>query len=732
MKQHFLFCVLVFSVLVHYTLPASAAEPNSIKIEKKNSLYFGWEEDHPKAISIMGGALFARRPQLTKNDDHSWDTSKKAWHKDSDKPLFFMLSVDGSEPYYPDETTPTRRKDIQWGLAESNLPFPQSTWIHKNIRFEVTHLGRRLLDNTLNAVYTRVTLTNLDERPHNVKVVVAGESASERCFPLKKSKVTTEGKTISTEVKKLTKGKSLSFEFVSPANGEADLKRILSQGNFQKNYNLEKKRIEDKFSKLTMPTSLPDERFLNLWRASMFNMWNATVKTDVDYEQRGSGGTLHEFYQYDRTFDHDVPDMVIQYIIEGNWDVARQIMKGATYDRLSQGELKREAYLDAIPKYIVTHAQYLQLTGDKPFFTPDLMNKLKTCSRAVQNMREFTDDTRQKGVYGLVRKGHTLDNNRRTYTLVDDFAALHGFTAYKYICETLGQKEEAEWAYNQMKDLNDCLNKAIRKSVDESGLEWYNACFSFDMDDYLVSGPGNWLGTTFMMPTFPWNAQLKGFDLGGEWLDYLDNSIEKWLEVARSCGAPKGSVGAWWNAKYGAAYNTGMVMPLLTSDKYRTLIPESIDWLLENQTAPLIWAESFHKPDNMGDWTRPEVDYETWGLGFIRQAMLQMCVSVKTNSDVIIGRGIPDHWIEGGKKIAWDRVHINDGKQIKLSIQKKDQTIEVKLGGDTNTGNYIIDLPYCVGKVKDVSVVGGKLVSKDASKGKVVVSGSSTKVTIQI
>lgn len=730
MKPKIIFFVI--SILACNSIHAASIEPESIKIERKNSLYFGWEEDHPKAISIMGGALFSRRPQLEKNDDHSWGTSKKAWHEDSDKPLFFMLSVDGSEPYYPDETTPTRRKDILWGLAEGNLPFPQSTWMYENIKFEVTHVGRRLLDNTLNAVYTRVSLTNMDDAPHSVNVVVLGESAPERCFPLRKAKVTAEGKTVTTETKKLAKGKSVTFEFVSPANGEADKKQILAQGDFQKNYNLEKQRLEEKFSTLTMPTALPDEQFLNLWRASMFHMWNATVKTDVDYEQRGSGGTLFEFYQYDRTFDHDVPDMVIQYIIEGNWEVARQIMKGATYDRLSQGKLKNEDYLDAIPKYIVTHAQYLQLTGDKAFFTADLMNKLKTCSRAVQEMREFTDEARQKGVYGLIRKGSTLDNNHKTYTLVDDFAALHGFAAYKYLCECFGQKDEAAWAEAQMKDLNDCLNRTIRKSVDESGLEWYNACFSFDMDYNLVSGPGNWLGTTFMMPSFPWNAQLKGFDLGGEWLDYLDRSIEKWLETARFYGAPKGSVGAWWGAKYGAAYNTGMVMPLLTSDKHRTLIPESIEWLLDNQTAPLIWGESFHKPDHEGDWTRPEVDYETWGLGFMREAMLQMCASVKTNGDVIVGRGIPDSWMESGKLIAWQRVHINDGKMINLSIQKKDNKIEVCIDGDTNTGNYIIDLPYCVERMKDVNVEGGSVVSKDYQKGKVVVSGNTTRIGITL
>lgn len=724
--------ILLSAIL--WTLSSSALNirTDSIKTCQKNWLYFGWEEDHPKALSLMGGGLYSRRPILAKNDDHSWECSKEPWHKDCDKLLFFMVSVDGTDPYYPDENTPTRRKDIQWRLAERSLPFPVSTWEHQGITMEITHVGRRLLDNTLNAIYTNVQLTNTDNVAHEVSLIVCGVSAPERCLPLKKYKLTSDDNAIVTKAIRIAPRKSVTFEFVEPANGNTDKETVLAQGDFTANYKAEKARIETRMGGLTMPVSLPDERYIDLWKASLCHMWNATVKKENDYELRGSGGNPWGAYQYDRVFDHDEPDMVIENIIEGDWGIARQVMKGDVYKRLSEGKLFKEAYLDAVPKYMITFAQYLMLTGDKAYFNAEMMEKLKNCSRAVQHMREFSDEARAKGVFGLMKKGNTLDNGGKTYLLVDNFAALHGFAAYKYLCEKLGQSEEASWADTQIKDLNDCLNAAIRKSVKEGGYNWYNACFSFNMDYNLVSGPGNWLGTTFMMPTFPWNAQLKGFNLGGEWMEYLDNSVEKWLETARFYGAPKGSFGAWWGAKYGAAYNAGMGQQLLASEKYRTIVKESIDWLLDNQTAPLIWAESFHKPDYEGDWTKPEVDHETWALGFIRQTMLQMCVSVKADSDVIIGRGLPNEWIESGKKTAWERVHITDGKTIDLSIQKVDSAIEVTIDGDTNTGNYLIDIPYCVGKIKDVIVDGGSVVTMDFAMGKVTVTGGSKKISIKL
>lgn len=732
MKLSRLLLIVLAFVSSALSVDAALVKVDSLKFNNRNWVYFGWAEDHPKALSLMGGGLYARRPRLAKHDDHSWDFTKEKWHEDSDKPVFFLLSVDGSEPYYPNEFSKTRRQEIDWHLAENNLPFPVSCWEYEGVKMQITHVGRRILDNAVNVVYTQVVISNNDDVPHEVTLHVAGTSVAERCFFLKKVRYSQNGREIVTKTTKLNPGKSQIFELVIPANGTADKERILANGDFAENYDAEKALIERRMASLTMPTALPDEDFIDMWKASMTYMWHATVKTPYDYEQRGSGGNAYGFYQYDRIFDHDVPDMVIQYIIEGDWDVARQIMGGATYDRLSSGELKREAYLDAIPKYIITFAQYLQLSGDKTYFTDELMRNLKRCSRAVHDMREFTDEAKDFGVYGLIRKGHTLDNNAKTYLLVDNFAALHGFTAYKYICEQMGDSVEAEWADKELVDLNDCLNAAIRKSVSDRDMNWYCACFSFDMDYHLLSGPGNWLGTTFMMPSFPWNAQLKGFDLRGEWFDYLDNSVKVWQEVSKFYPAGKNLVGAWWGAKYGAAYDTAMVMQLLASDKYRTMTVRSLRALLDNQSGPLIWGESFHAPASEGDWTIPEVDLETWALGFIRQAMLQMCASVKSDGDVVIGRGISDDWILSEKPISWERIRINNGKQIDLTIQKVGLNLEITIQGDVNDGDYIVDIPYCVDNIADVKTEGGKLLNIDSKAGKATVSGDTSKIIVEL
>jgi len=699
-KQIILLASLLFLQVT--TISAQESQTNLLidenQLDKTQWLYFGWEEDHPKAISLMGGAVYPRRPKMAKNDDHSWEYSKKPWHKNSSDIVLFMLSVDNSEPFYPYEKNPDRRKTIHWSIAENYLPAPVSKWEKDKVEISITHFGKRVLNDSVNVVYTQVKLTNTDKVAHKADLVINGNYISERVFPLNKIKPATEAHKITVSAT-LQAGKSVSYEFVLPANGQAAIEKIIGEGGFAKQYSGMKNAIDLEMSKLlTYPVSLPYDELIHLWKSSMPNMWIATVKTPVDYEQRGSGGNVASFYQYDRVFDHDVPDMVIQYIIEGQWDIARKIMEGATYERLSKGVLRKEKYNDAVPKYLMTMAQYLQTSGDVKYFTDDLFAKIKSCATAVHDMRkdQLSPDLKDKRAYGLILKGNTLDNGNE-YLIVDNFAALHGFAAYKYLCDKLGKPSEAQWAEKEMEDLNNCLNNALDISMKAKDIDWYNACFSFDYDSVLVSGPGNWFGTTLMMPSFPWNAYLKGFALGGTWKTHFDKSVEKWLEHGKAIGCEDGSFGAWWGAKYGAVYNAGMGMPLLYSDKHRTLVAQSIEWMLDNQSAPYQWGESFHKPHPASDWTRSAVDLETWGLGFIRQSLLQLCVSVHVDGTVILGRGIPDHWLNSGKAIAWNNVYVNNGKKINFSIRKDKDKIFIRLEGDNIDGKIEVDLPVLKG-----------------------------------
>jgi len=704
------------------------------QLAKRHYIYFGWDEIHPKAISLMGGALYPRRPKMIKgeNSPQIWTHSQPAWHGNSMDVVLFLLSVDGGKPYYPDEFADDRRETITWSLAENYLPAPTSAWEKDHVEIKIKHFGRRLLHDKASVIYTRIELKNLDDKSHKTKLILNGTNVSERAFETGDFRVEKENEHIIYTRKELKAGESIIYDFVFPANGVASKEEILKEGGYDWNYHLMKNEIDEKMAGLTMPVSLPDERFVHLWKSSMPYMWNATVKTPTDLQQRADGGNVAGFPQYDHTFNHDIPNMVIQYVLEGNWEVAREIMAGDSYRTLSKGVPVGNKYNDTGPKFITSMAQYLQTTGDRDYFTDKLLATIENCAHTVNDMRaeQLDESLRGTGAYGLIEKGGTLDNHNN-YLLVDNFAALHGFQAYQYICEQFGMQKEAAWAAETAADLNKCLNDALDISMKEMGEDWYFAYFNSDINELSIKGPGNWLGTSLMMSSFPWNAYLKGFNLSGTWKDHFDHSIEKWMSKARDLGLPDGSFGAWWAFPAGSVYNAGMAMPLLYSDKYRTYPVKSIEWLLDVQSVPYNWGESF-RIFKEGDWTMPTIGLETWGLGFIRQTMLQLCVSVHADGTIILGRGITDEWLNSGKAIAWKNVRINNSKKIDFSIQKTDNEINIYLKGDKAEGNILVDIPMCVNNMASVHSTTGEIVKKNFKKGQVWFSGDTRDISIKM
>jgi hypothetical protein len=202
-----------------------------------------------------------------------------------------------------------------------------------------------VLDGKANVVYTRISLSNTDSLTHNAKLLINGNYVSERVFPMHKMPLKTVTPHILEISAELRADESLSYDFVLPANGDGKIKEILAEGSLQDNFRKMKLEVDNTLDTLTQPTSLPTHELIDHWKASMVNMWIATVKTPEDYEQRGSGGNVNGFYQYDRTFDHDVPDMVIQYILEGRTDLAKKFgVKGnmASFLISSDGKIIRE------------------------------------------------------------------------------------------------------------------------------------------------------------------------------------------------------------------------------------------------------------------------------------------------------------------------------------------------------------------------------------------------------
>lgn len=664
--------------------------PDLYQIDKYHWLYFGWENDHPKSWSFMGGTVVPGRRQRVQ----------------------FTVEVDG-KTYVPDEFAKNRREMIKWYLADEFMPSPVSEWNAGSIHVKIQHFVNRILDDKATAVFSRVMLTNSKVSKKTVQLNI--NAGPNEAIPLTKQPSQSDAHFMHFNLT-IPTGKTVSLDFVTKANGEASPQELRNASGFDDNYKQMTTCYNKRINLLTRPVILPNQELVTFYKAAQIVMWGSVVKVENgDYEMRGSGGNPAGYYQYDRTFSHDVPNMVDQFIREGDFEIAKRIMASEYYQRLGR-ELEQN-YLDAIPKYIIPFALYLQLSGDKKYFTPEVMKNIKETAHRIHEHRDF----KVEGAYnGIMNISHTLDNPLY-YLVVDNFAALHGLAAYKYIAITLGNTEEAEWAEKEMINLNECFNRALDVSMKRREIDWYMSTFDDDSYFWKNGYDGNWIGTTLMMSTFPWDASLKGFNLGGTWKDAFDRSIDNALHLRdiSPYKIPQRSWGAWWGNEYGACYNAGMGLQLLYSEKHRTEVINNLEFLMDNQTAPFQWGESFVRGKTENDWTHPATDYETWGLSFDKQALLEACISVSTDGTVIIGRGIPNHWLNEGSVVAWKDVLINDGKKIDFTIEAENNSVTLKIDGDKPDGKIIFNLPKFRENIAQVLADGKSTNSYNNSLGKI-------------
>lgn len=771
-------------------------KPSFYEVNANKWLYFGWENCDVKCISTMSGALFTagsgavrRYPDSgsglrTPNYAALSDDEKQQVMKDtgltekqltdySDKGGFdqktsairYTVTIGGTE-YVPDDTSAERRQNTKWYQADGYMNSPVSEWAAGNtgVNVKIQHVpGNVKRTNGQDAceVFTQVTLTNSSAIEQTVVLNVGALSDFE--VPMGDLKPDYESKDTSKYFYPQCDDNYSLYKVVIPAGENKKLdfaatvwnavtpKELKAMGSFDERYAATKAYYEDQLKDMSLPVSLPNEEMKNSYINSMIVMWETVVrskwgkdtegftKDTLDYQIRGSAGTraksvknpadtMHGYYMY---FPHDVPNMVEQFVRDGRLDLAMNIMNSPNYQTLYKAE-HHGGNLDAIPKFIIPYAALWQAMDDEQraqYFTDDVKAKIKEVSREVVS---YIDPEK-----GIIQKSESLDNQPYDYLITDDFTAMHGLAAYRYLAEAWGQTDEVTWTTEQMDSLNTALNKAMDDFMQRNDTDWYMCALNDDSGFWKrhlngsVLYDGNFICSSLMMSTFPWDAVLRGYDLEGTWAEYFEKSIDNAVELKKKMSAkiPDGSWGAWWGHEYGSVYNVGQSVPMLYSDKYRTAVVESYEWLLDNQTAPYQWAESFDRGLSADDWTEAAIDYETWGLGFLRQGLLEAVASVKTDGTVIIGRGVPNEWMVSGTPIEWQNISINDGKKIKhLKLYAADaKTIKLELTGDDATNNIVLDLAALKDNIAAVS--GGDI---DNENGTVTIGKSTKELTVTL
>ncbi|NJA54987.1 hypothetical protein [Streptomyces sp. NEAU-H3] len=693
--------------------PRALAAPPAASPNPLHYLYLGWEGDTSKPLTFPGGAVSL---------DH-----KKA--------IGYGLTIGGTT-YAPDETENTGLRDrISWTLAEGYLPSPVSTWNAGPVRVTVQHFAHRVLDDSATAVYTRVTVTNPTATTQQATLGVGAAPSTEIPLTAKPSGTGTDSADYALSI---PAGKSVSTDFVARSAGTADAAQLTGAGGFNAHYSAMAAYWKGRLAQTAVPASLPEEGLATMYKAEQIISWMTTAKTPdgqggTNHELRSSGGAPANapFHGYDVVYSHDAPDIAAQYIREGDFDLAKKALTSRIYlDRSSVPD--HHPYLDAPSKFLYPYALYLRYTGDQSIFTPALKAKIKATAHLVQDLRVSEPGSPYDG---LIKESATFDNSP-SHLAVDNMAALYGLTSYADLAASWSAADaswqsERTWALGQADSVGAALDRALTARMDATGSGGYNACL--DACPLLGNGnyQGNWLGTTFMMSSLPWDGRLAGVEAGGVWKDKLDASVRlAFSQRARTAPAiPAHSWGAWTNGAngYGTVYNGGAGSQLLASDdpELRTEAVADLRWLLDNQTAPMQWGESFSSGGG-GTWNKNLADLEAWGLSTNRKALLEANVSVPRGGGVSIGRGVPTSWLTSGKPVSWTNVPVDGGRRIGFTLTRDGNKVSLSVTGDPG-GPVALSLPAFVDDI--VSTTAGTV---DNASGTVTLPKGTSKVTVTV
>lgn len=685
---------------LHYT-SSGTFYPN----DRLKWLYIGWENDHPKSWTFMGGAV---------------SPGQRAT-------IQYAVSINGIL-YVPDELGPDRMQKIRWYLREGFLPVPVSEWAAGPILVTIQHFSDRILHDTATAVYTRVLLRNRSQQ--NVEAVLHVSASGDFAVSLS-GHASTSGEDRTAYECKLGPDETAERDFVALANGEASARQLAVAGNYDAHYASMKSYWLSRIEPLAHPVALPSPGLADMYKALQIVVWENMVKVGGDYEIHAAPRTPANLYDYDRTFSHDAPNYVDQMMREGDCETAKKMLESGYYKDFNRPLFPDQNYLDAIGKYMLPFAEYLRVTGDLAYFTQDRRLDLKKASRNIHSARTFADPAHP----GLMSKSQDFENwaEGGDYLLCDNWSALHGLQAYKYICDALGETEESNWAVKEMADLNGCLNHAIEKSCAEGKTAYYLGAFDKATHLRYQEIDYSWVPYSGALSTFPWGAYLKGFELGGAWKDRFDASLEYALRQRDEKGVPQGSWGTWWgHLAFGSTYNASAGVQCLFSEKYRTEAIRNVEFMAQYQCAPYQWSEAyeFKGADQWVGMYTPPVSYgnqDSWGYSFVKQALLQACISVKTDGTVILGRGIPDQWMLPGSIIEWANVNVNNRKTIGFRITAQERSLELTISGDIPHGDLLLNLPILKNNVLSVST--GLL---DVERGLVTLPRHTRFVTVQL
>jgi len=453
--------------------------------------------------------------------------------------------------------------------------------------------------------------------------------------------------------------------------------------------------------------SVPDSSLDNAYRSGFIYTQIARSGNDLNTGVNG----------YESEFSHDVIGILNNLFTQGYFSGAHALLLEAGNVEGSQAQ-----YPDGVWTYAWPWAIYLLKTGDLSFVKEHFASIKGTAHDIAAD---------RTGPSGIMESTNDIDT--QGYWTTDDYEALSGLAAYRYLAQRIGDNPEAAWAIQQYDSLLSATNQTLDTTISRFGLNYLPCSILAPNSANRCVNPedANWT-SPFGFGGWAWNGSLFGATLNGPGISLIDATYAYGFQRLEGL-LPPDTFGGFPGDYYSTAYNAGMGNAGLASIAYRDQGILSYEFMIQNgQSGPYSWWESSSAPSASTPWIgkHPAAGQgsspHAWGISQANKVLLDSLVAQSSDGTLIVGRGIPAKWLRDGASVSVTNFPTADGKRLSLGISSGGQSVSLTLSGQSPAGPVLFELPSFTN-----DIAGTSSGSINQETGTVTLAPRSRNVTVQ-
>ncbi|HLN17023.1 MAG TPA: hypothetical protein VK277_09775 [Acidimicrobiales bacterium] len=600
-----------------------------------------------------------------------------------------------------------------WTNADGYLPALVTSFPHDGALVSITEFGDRvvLAGDAYVLLYARVAVTN----PTGRRIAAAPEPSPE-LVPLNTAPddVAPHGHAVHDYVVAVDR---FGQDYPWPTAAQ-----MASAGSFTQHFAHMRAFWNGQLAQIAA-ISVPNPQLVDAYKSGFIYTQIAREGNDLDDGVNG----------YEGEYSHDVVGILANLFTQGYFTGAADLLLEAR-SVVAQAEQFAQVgqYVDGLWTYPWPWAVYLLKTGDLELVKANFATEgpgsppqpsIEDAAHAIAADRT--------GPGGIMEVTNDIDTNG--YWTIDDFEALMGLAAYRYIAMRVGDTSEVQWATGEYDSLLTATNQTLESTIAKFDLDYIPCSILQPNTANRCANPedANW-AAPFDSGRWAWDAPLFGAPVYGPGLSLIDATYAYGFGRLRG-KLPPDTFGGYPDDWYSTGYNAGYGGWGLAGRRFRDQGILSYEFMIDRtQSGPYSWWESVSPPaaspwvgshPASGQGSSPHA----WGMANANKVLLDSLVAARSDGSVVVGRGVPDAWLARTGSYIVARFPTTDGHRLGLKVTWHGQTVTLALSGQRPSGGVLFQLPAFLGNVASAS--SGRV---DSATGTVTLRPGTAGVTVHL